>query len=264
MSEQFHFERLDRVRRLLEEHLPEIASIRITLKRPGYAGLCMKYVSDFERELQQAGALDGSSRRRNPSEWQVVLQAVDAWFLEAVQAHLVQAGLQTAVYQIRVRVGTREPAQSLVCTDLAWTGPSTEHGGQLAGADPVPSSGPLDPVYVRTLEALQEQNGQLVDLLRSRLIGKSRGVPSLSELVAVAGGREDWLSQHGLDAQLLGPLEGAIEGSLGPLLSEEGLIALLRDPQSATAMSMQLLELAVQLRSGSNGLRRLPCERREA
>ena len=264
MSERFHFERLHRVRRLLEEHLPEIASIRITLKRPGYAGLCMKYVSDFERELQQAGALDGCSTRKKPSEWQVVLQAVDAWVLEAVQAHLMQAGLRSAVYQIRVRVGTREPAQSLVCTDLAWTGPSTEEDAQPVGAAPVRTSGPLDPVYVRTLEALQEQNSQLVDLLRSRLSGKSTGVPTLSELVAVAGGRGDWLSQHDLDGQLLGPLAAVIEGPLGPLLSEAGLIALFRDPQSATAMSMQLLELAVQLRSGGDGLRLLPCERREA
>lgn len=264
MSERFHFERLDRLRRLLEEHLPEIASIRITLKRPGYAGLCMKYISDFERELQQAGALDGSSRRRKSSEWQVVLQAVDAWVLEAVQAHLVQAELRSAVYQIRVRVGTREPAQSLVCTDLAWTGPSTEQDAQPVGAAPVRSLGPLDPVYLRTLEALQEQNGQLVDLLRSRLSGERTGAPTLSDLVAVAGGPEAWLSRHGLDAQLLGPLAAVIQGPLGPMLSEAGLIALFRDPQSATAMSMQLLELAVQLRSGSDGLRLLPCERREA
>ena len=71
------------------------------------------------------------------------------------------------------------------------------------------------------------------------------GVPALAKLLA-------------------GLLESIIEGPLGPVLSEEGLVTLLADPQAATAMSMQLLELAVQLRSGSAGLRLLPTERREA
>ena len=264
MSERFHFERLDRVRRLLREHLPEIASIRITLKRPGYAGLCMRYVSDFERELQQAGALDGSSGRRKPSEWQVVFEAVDAWVLEAVRAHLVETGLQSAVYQVRIRVGTREPAQSLVCTDLEWTGPSPEEAARLAGAASGRPSGPLDSVLARTLEAQQEQNRQLLGLLQSRLNGEQTGAATLPELVAVAGGQEAWVFAQGLDARVAGLLNSVIDGPLGPLLSEEGLVTLLGDSQAATAMSMQLLELAVQLRSGGAGLRLVASERRGA
>ncbi|MED5370947.1 MAG: hypothetical protein VX899_08050 [Myxococcota bacterium] len=262
MSERFHFKRLDRVRRLLREHLPEIASIRVTLKRPGYAGLCMKYVSDFEAELQQAGALDSSYGRRKPEDWQVVFEAVDAWVLEAVQAHLVEAGLQSAVYQIRIRVGTREPAQSLVCTDLDWTGPSPEEAARLAAAED--DSGSLEPVLVRTLEAQQEQNRQLMGLLQSRLSGERTGAATLRERIAVAGGPEAWVVAQGLDALAAGLLDSIIEGPLGPVLSEKGLVTLLGDPQAATAMSMQLLELAVQLRSGSVGLRLLPSERREA